>query len=291
MKPRAGRRMRRLAALAAAALLPFASAAAAQDRAPPPGQWAVYYADTLPAETFAGYALLVFDGRHHPDLAPLRDRGIKLFGYLSLGEVATWQPHYDEARAAGLLNLQNPSWPDSYMVDMRDPRWTRMLLDRLIPAVLREGFDGIFLDTLDNAGYLEREDPAAYAGMTEAGRRLVRAIRRHYPDLPVILNRGYDLLPDVAGEIDYLLGESVRTDYDFETKEYGWVPEDLYREQLRILETARAANPELIVLSLDYWNPEDAATIAQIYRIERANGFWPYVATVELDRLVPEPGR
>lgn len=272
-------------------ILPLAGPAAAQQQPDPLRQWAVYYADALPASAFADYDLLVFDGQNHPDLAPLRDRGIELFGYLSLGEVATWQGHYEEAKAAGLLHLQNPSWPDSYMVDLRDPRWTQMLLERLIPAVLREGFDGIFLDTLDNAGYLEREDPVAYAGMVEAGRRLVRAIRRHYPDLPIILNRGYDLLPEVAGEIDYLLGESVRTDYDFETKEYGWVPEELYQEQLRILRSAQRTNPGLTVLTLDYWYPEDSETIARIYRIERENGFWPYVATVELDRLVPEPGR
>ncbi|MFC3226854.1 endo alpha-1,4 polygalactosaminidase [Marinibaculum pumilum] len=285
-------RQRLAALLSLLGLLPMISPAAAQQSdplRPDPLHWAVYYSDQLPAAAFADYDLVVFDGRHHPDLRSLQDRGVRLFGYINVGEVANYEPHYGLVQKMGLLGLQNPSWPDSRMVDLRDPRWTEMVLNRLIPEVLREGFDGIFLDTLDNAGYLEREDPKAYAGMTEAGRRLVRAIRRHYPDLPVILNRGYDLLPDVADAVDYVLGESVRTDYDFETKEYGWVPEDLYQEQVRILDGARRANPALHILTLDYWYPEQTDTIARIYEIERGNGFSPYVATVELDRLVPEP--
>lgn len=43
-------------------------------------------------------------------------------------------------------------------------------------------------------------------------------------------------------------------------------------------------------MTLDYWNPADTAGLRRIYRAQRANGFLPYVATVELDRLVPEPG-
>ena len=125
--------------------------------------------------------------------------------------------------------------------------------------------------------------------MIEAGKRLVSAMRRHFPGLPIILNRGYDLLPDAARDVDYILGESVRTDYNFETEKYGWVPEDLYLEQVEILENARRANPKVTILTLDYWYPDQGETIAKIYAIERQNGFWPYVATVELDRLVPEP--
>ncbi|MEQ8347240.1 MAG: endo alpha-1,4 polygalactosaminidase [Sneathiellaceae bacterium] len=265
------------------------AAGATAGRPVTPKKWVVYYADALPASSFTGYDLVVFDGRHHPDLRPLKDRGIALFGYINVGEVATYEPHYAEVQKMGLLRQQNPSWPDSRMVDMRDSRWTELVLSRLIPAVLREGFDGIFLDTLDNAGYMEREDAAANAGMIEAGKRLVAAIRRHYPGLPVILNRGYDLLPEAARHVDYILGESIRTDYDFDTREYGWVPEELYREQVDILEGARKANPAIAVLTLDYWYPEQTDTIARIYEIERQNGFWPYVATVELDLLVPEP--
>lgn len=254
-------------------------------------RWAVYYADALPVTAFTRYDLLVFSARRHPDLRPLQDRGIKVFGYLSVGEVATHEPHFAAAKKDGLLKLQNPNWPDAWMVDLRDKRWTEMLLYRLIPALLREGFDGIFFDTLDDAGYLERQDPKANAGMVEAARRMVRAIHRHFPTVPVIMNRGYDLLPDVAGDVDYILGKSVATDYDFETKTYGWVPDALYREQLGILKGAQKANPKLTVLTLDYWKPDDPQTIAEIYRRERANGFWPYVATIDLDRLVPGPAQ
>ena len=107
--------------------------------------------------------------------------------------------------------------------------------------------------------------------------------------MTIVLNRAYDLLPAVERDIDMVLGESVYADYDFATKRYGRVDDDTYRQQVEILRAAAKRQPKLKVLTLDYWDPNDAAGIAEIYRIQTANGFSPYVATVELDRLVPGP--
>ncbi len=104
-----------------------------------------------------------------------------------------------------------------------------------------------------------------------------------------MMNRGYELLPEVEGHIDILLAESFFTDYDFDTKVYSKVPSDLYQEQLLIIKAAKTRQPNLRVFTLDYWNPEDAKGIAQIYSEQRGNGFSPYVATIELDRIVKKP--
>jgi polysaccharide biosynthesis protein PelA len=56
-----------------------------------------------------------------------------------------------------------------------------------------------------------------------------------------------------------------------------------------LLKRARQANPKLRICSLDYWDPDARKEIRRIYRVERANGFAPYVATRELDRVVREP--
>ncbi|MEG8042050.1 hypothetical protein QP164_04330 [Sphingomonas sp. LR59] len=42
-------------------------------------------------------------------------------------------------------------------------------------------------------------------------------------------------------------------------------------------------------MTLDYWNPADTTQIAALYARESAAGFSPYVATLALDRLMPEP--
>jgi uncharacterized protein (TIGR01370 family) len=255
----------------------------------PPMPWVVYYAAELPPTAFYAYDLVVLESDKHPPLEPLIDRKKKVVGYLSLGEVNETRPYFAEVKAEGILLGENENWKGSYFVDVRDVRWTKRVVDELIPSILRRGFQGIFIDTLDNPGHLERLDPKGNAGMLEAGARLVRTLRRNFPQMTIVLNRGYDLLPQVERDIDMILGESVYADYDFATKRYARVDEPTYRQQVEILQGAARRQPKLKVLTLDYWDPNDAKGIEEIYKIQIANGFSPYVATVELDRLVPRP--
>lgn len=267
-------------------LAAVAPGAAAQ---PAPMPWAVYYAAELPPSAFYGYDLLVFESERYPPLEPLVDRRKTVIGYLSLGEVNEARPYFAEVKAESLFRGENENWKGSFFVDVRDPRWTKRVVEELVPEILRRGFQGIFIDTLDNPGHLERLDAKANAGMLEAAARLVRTLRRNFPRMIIVLNRGYDLLPAVERDIDMVLGESVYADYDFTEKRYGKVDEATYRQQVEILQAAARRQPRLKVLTLDYWDPNDAKGIAEIYRIQTANGFSPYVATVELDRLVPRP--
>jgi polysaccharide biosynthesis protein PelA len=254
-----------------------------------PYQWAVFYASDVALETLLPFEPLVFDRTYHPPLEPLADSGKTLYGYISLGEMNRERPEFARLQEWGLLGEENPFWKGSLFIDVRDPRWVAMVVEEVVPAILHSGFHGIFLDTLDNPVELERRDPVKNAGMTKAAARLVQALKLHWPDVPIILNRAYGLLDDVAFHIDHVLGESVYADYDFSTKTYQKVPDDLYREQVEILKKAQKKNPNLSVLTLDYWDPGDPETIAEIYRVQRANGFSPYVATIELDLIVPEP--
>lgn len=251
--------------------------------------WLVYYKEKAPLEAFEPYGILVLDSHYHPPLRPLSERGKVLLGYISLGEVENHRAWYAKVRRWGILKDENPHWKGSYYVDLRDPRWTTLVIEELIPAILRRGFDGLFFDTLDNPIYLEEGAPQKWKGATEAAARLVKAIRRHYPDIPLMLNRGYALLPMVEGEIDMVLGESVYADYDFDKKKNRLVEPKLYREQVKLLQESKRRQPKLRIMTLDYWDPSDTEGIRRIYKEQRANGFEPYVATVELDRIVPEP--
>ena len=253
--------------------------------------WLVYYADTAPIEAFSKYSLVVLDADHHPPLGPLSARGKQLLGYISLGEVERYRSHFSEVEAEGILLRENDQWPGSFFVDLRDPRWTQRVIGELVPAILRRGFDGLFLDTLDNARELEDTDPTRYAGMTKAAARLVRTIRLHFPTIKIMLNRAYELLPAVKRDIDMVLGESVFADYDFDNKDYRRVEAKTYRRQVSILQAAMARRPKLRIMTLDYWDPEDSTGIRQIYREQRANGFEPYVSSIKLDRIIAEPGK
>jgi uncharacterized protein (TIGR01370 family) len=252
-------------------------------------RWVAYYSDQARVEDFGGYGLVVFDSDRQPPLAQLATRGRILLGYLSLGEIADGRAYFQEVKQQGILAGENPNWPGSYYVDVRDQRWRRRVIEQLVPGILARGFQGVFLDTLDNPVELERRDPKTYRGMAAAATNLIKALRQSFPSITIMMNRGYGLLPEVGGYIDIVLGESVYSTYDFERKTYHLVSTEDYREQVRLLKEAKKRNPGLRVCSLDYWDPVDFKGIRRIYREERANGFEPYVATIGLDRIVEEP--
>lgn len=255
----------------------------------PPSTWVAYYSDQAQLEEFRGRNLIVFDSDRHPSLAGFDARTTTLLGYLSLGEASSQRSYFPAVKEEGILAGENTNWPGSWFVDVRDRRWHARVVHQLVPQILAAGFHGVFLDTLDDAAELERRDPVANRGMIRAAAELVRSIRKANPAIPIMMNRGYELLPEVARDIDILLGESVYSTYDFDRRTYRLVAPDAYQAQLAHLKRARKLNRALRVCTLDYWDPLDRAGIRRIYRVERGNGFDPYVATIGLDRIVGEP--
>ncbi len=254
-----------------------------------PKKWLLFYGEKAPFEVLSNYQLLVLESHNHPPLAGLIEQRIPVLGYLSLGEVGSERPYFDQLKQDKLFLGENPHWKGSHFVDLRDRRWITLVIEKLVPAILFQRFDGIFIDTLDNAGFLEQQDGFHHSGMKTAAINLIKAIRLHYPHIKIMVNRAYDLLPDLLPYIDMVLGESMYSTYNFETKKYELVAPEVYQERVKFLKKMQSEKPALEVYTLDYWNLEDTKKIKEIYKFERNNGFNPYVATIELDTIVPEP--
>lgn len=252
-------------------------------------RWGVDYGASTDPALARRYDLLVLEPHHPRPIAPLRGPRARLLGYVSLGEVERGRSYVATLDRVGALLAPNPNWPDARHVDLRHPEWTRVLIEEAIPAILALGYDGIFMDTLDNAEAMERQDPRRNKGMVAAGAALVAAVRARFPRILMMLNRGYAALPEVAPHIDYLLGESMASRWSFAGKRYETLSDADWLWQAERLRAARVRNPRLGLTTLDYWDPGDRRTVAALYARERAAGFHPYVATLALDHLVAEP--
>lgn len=251
--------------------------------------WVVYYGADVPASVFEPFEIVVLDSEYHPSLDILKEKGKTLLGYLSLGEAESYRPYFNAVKSENLLLMENENWRGSFFVDMRNRQWTARVIEEVIPSILHRGFDGLFLDTLDNPIELERMDPIRYQGMTTAAVELVRSIRLHYPNIKIMMNRAYEIMPRLGEVIDMALGEAVFASYDFQTKTYKFVDPQSYAEQVNLLQAAQKKFPELQIMTLDYWEPTDSKGILRIYNEQRKNGFSPYVSTIELDRVISEP--
>ena len=234
-------------------------------------RWVCYYADSAPLSVLTKFDLLVFDSDSHPALPPLKERGKTVVGYLSIGEVNATRAYFADAKSQNIVLAENKNWKDSFFIDVRNPLWTKRIVEDLIPKILHSGFDGVFLDTVDNGPYMEQIEPQRYRGMGEAMVQLIKTIRKNYPTIKIVLNRGFDILPKVENEIDMVLGESI------------------VESQVTALKELKKRRPSVTVLTLDYVDPKDRNTVLQTYRRQRANGFSPYVSTRELNMVFEEP--
>ncbi len=250
--------------------------------------WGVDYGAATDPALARDCTLLVLEPLHARPIAPLRGPGSTLLGYVSFGEVEKSRPYVAALDKAGALRAPNPHWPDARLADLRHAAWREELIERAVPAILALGYDGIFIDTMDNAEAMERADPGA-AGMVAAGAALIAAVRARFPTIRIMLNRGYAVLPDVTRHIDAVLGEAMASRWNFPERRYEMLGDADWSWQADKLRAARAANPALTLATLDYWDPADTRTVAALYARERAAGFLPYVATLALDRLLPEP--
>jgi len=104
-----------------------------------------------------------------------------------------------------------------------------------------------------------------------------------------MMNRGFDILPDVSGDIDYVLAESIAS---------AWrpggapalFPAETYAQYVRLLKDARRQSRGLKIYTLDYWPASDPEGIRALYALQRRHGFIPYVAgAFDLQDVTPEP--
>lgn len=255
-----------------------------------PAGFAIYYGSGETADKFKPFDLIVLDSANADLLQALKRDGKTVLAYLSVGEVNSGRDYFRTVKDAGILLKENPNWPGAFQVDIRSPKWERLITDRLIPEILADGFDGIFIDTLDTPLELERREPKGLAGMKDAAQRIVQGLRSSFPSMKIMLNRAYGIAPAVAPSIDYILGESTCGTYNFKDKRYEPVAKESHQYETELLKGLKKANPELQVMTLDYCEDGDPRRV-EIYNAQRANGFIPYVTTIGLDKISPPPDK
>jgi uncharacterized protein (TIGR01370 family) len=252
-------------------------------------KWVAFYGQTADEQVLSSYDIVVLDPTFQGSIGEVAKAGARPCGYLSLGEISVSNSFFEQVSAAALLE-ENPSWPGTRRIDVRHKSWKDLIVDVVIPAIAANGFTGLLLDTLDTPPYLEQLDPNGNRGMRQAAVDLVQAIHKSHPKMFIIMNRGYALLPSVIDCLDGILAESLLTSADEGSDGgYKWNKPSEVELQLSLLALATKGVKPLPILSLDYWDPEDANTVREIYLRQRQLGHHPYVATRMLDRIIREP--
>jgi endo-alpha-1,4-polygalactosaminidase (GH114 family) len=221
-----------------------------------------YDTDYEPNRAYVGpnFPLLVIDPG--ANLTPQRSKaqGVQtVLAYTSAIEMAKDSRFLQKAKDAGIGILgTNPDWGSLFM-DMTNPDWAEFYCSAIVGDAVRRGFDGIILDTYDmsvdifNAGLHDDLDH-----MIECMAELVLLVRREFPGLIVVPNRGFEqweTSKEFRVAIDGMLVESYRTGGDFK-----WMDK-------RIKKVTRAGKP---VLAVEY--TRDLPTAKRITKENKAMG-------------------
>jgi len=189
-------------------LLLMSISVSGHDKIIKPRNWLCYYGTTFGPEIYSKFDMVVLDGYNHPPLEKTYQNYPILLGYLSIGEVDVDGPFWKLAKDKSYLVRKNEFW-DSWIIDIRSPDWQQLIFKTAIPYILSQGFDGLFLDTLDSSLSLVEGNE----GIENALQGIIRKIKQNYPDKIITVNRGLPVLSKIAKYIDFILIEDLYSYY------------------------------------------------------------------------------
>ncbi|MCD6460040.1 endo alpha-1,4 polygalactosaminidase [bacterium] len=247
-----------------------------------PDPWICFYGEVKGGHDFFKYKLAVLEPENVNDLDKIKSQGTVCIAYVSLGEAEDYRWYWDELKDKDFILEQNPDWEGNYYIDPRSEQWKHYFVYRIIPKVLKDGYDGIFLDTIDTAEYLEWKDEEKFKGSMDAMVEIIKEIRANYPNIIIISNNGLAILDKFAKYIDIALVEDLYTMYDFENQKYGIQDKEVTKENRDFLKEI-SREYHIPVLTLEYANNKNQ--IKNIYNRSRVDGFYPYVGDINLERF------
>lgn len=93
----------------------------------------------------------------------------KVLAYLSIGEAEDYRWYWKkewEKQAPNWLARENNNWQGNYKVKFWDPAWKSIVFE-YIDTILKQGFDGVYLDIIDGYEYWNEKGVPSNRGMMQ----------------------------------------------------------------------------------------------------------------------------
>lgn len=242
--------------------------------------YAIYYGFDRVEQLWQYDAVVLHPGAHSQEaLQSLSELHTVALAYLSMGEDANtdtaepspwWKP-------SSTGRMQRNLEFGAYLVDPAHPDWQAQVLENARKS-LEMGFQGLFLDTLDST---DEADQLALA-------KLIMKLRARFPNIALVLNRGFRVLSRVAPIVDGALFEGLSTTWQMQKSGKP--------KYLKLEKSMKAANREVAASmlswaehygfacwALDYEDNAELKTYAQ--REAKKLGFISFTSNWQLLRI------
>lgn len=111
-----------------------------------------------------------------------------VIAYMSIGEAETYRWYWPQ-RSSAWLGPENPQWRGNYAVRFWHPDWQAIIFD-YTDKIIAAGFDGIYLDKVDQFEEMGRQDD-----MVEFVARISQRAKSQHEDFLIVSQNGDALIP------------------------------------------------------------------------------------------------
>lgn len=229
----------------------------------------------LNPEDIKGYDYVILEAQFYNvyEIRKIKSQNEKVLAYISIGEVNEHAPHFRELK--DYTSGKNEIW-NSYYLDLKSEKTVSTLL-RIIDQTFQKGYDGFFLDNVDNyttwgAQPKQKDDLIQF----------LKTLSEKYPDKVWIQNAGVELVDQTAPYVDALVVESVATNYTFDDKTYKLRPESDYKAYASKL-TDISKKHNLPVILIEYADSEKL--YKQVLHRIKPLGFDYFIGSIELQTI------
>ncbi len=125
--------------------------------------------------------------------------GIKrraVLSYISIGEAEDYRDYWQDWWKPGnppWLEEENPDWPGNYPVKFWYRGWQDIILER-VEKIMREGYDGLYLDRVDVYERYLDEHPDADRWMVDFVKKITKRCRQINPSCIIVPQNAEELL-------------------------------------------------------------------------------------------------
>lgn len=175
-----------------------------------------------------GYDYVILESKNYnaSDIKKVKKLNGKVLSYISLGEVNSQSKHFNKLKDITLG--KNETW-NSYYLDLKSDSTSTVLFSE-IDKMLSDGYDGLFLDNIDNFtsfGFQKDQKPEII--------NFLKKLDSKYPNHFILQNAGIELINDTHEFVDGIVVESVASDYTFSDNKYKLREENSYNEYVKKL--------------------------------------------------------
>ena len=242
---------------------------------------AVFYGANLPTHILSQYSRIIVepDNVKPKELLALQANKSDVFAYVSIGEINPSRKWFKQIKPSWVLG-DNKIW-DSKVMDLSSTGWQDFLIDSIITPLWKQGYHGLFLDTMDSF-YIFAKDKAQQEKQIKALASLMKRIHKRYPEMRFISNRGFDVLKSIGAQLEAVVAESLYASWDNGKKIY---KETSANDQEWLMNKLNSIKNDLSVdiIIIDYAKPGNRAKAKQIANKISQQGFIPWVSIPSLD--------